>query len=60
MKNSKKAGNSMYGTEGSEQDLQKGLGDEIEVLGILIAGIRFLAPREPIPRSEYLSNYHVS
>ena len=60
VENSKEGDNHMYGMKGSEQGLEEGPREEIEVLGIVIAGIRYLAPREPIPRSEYLFNYHVS
>jgi len=60
VENSQEGGDSMYGIRGSRPGLDEGLREEIEVLGIVIAGIRYLAPREPIPRSEYLFNYHVS
>ena len=60
VENSQGGGDSMYGMRGSQPGLDEGLREEIEVLGIVIAGIRYLAPREPIPRSEYLFNYHVS
>ena len=45
------------GTEGSEEeDVMEG----VKLLWCFISSIRYLAPREPIPRSEYLFNYHVS
>jgi len=44
---------------GSQSGSNEDLGEEIEALGIVIAGIPYLAPQEPIPRSEYLFNYHV-
>lgn len=33
--------------------------EAIQVLLLGIQEIRYLCPREPIPRSEYLLNYHV-
>jgi len=49
----------IYRMGGGQSGLEKELGEGIEILGIVIAGIRYLAPREPIPCSEYLFNYHV-
>ena len=50
----------MYGIlEDCERELEEDMREGIEILGTVISGVRYLTPREPIPRSEYLLNYHV-
>ena len=47
------------GLVGAEDGLEEEIVEAIEVLLLGIQGTRYLSPREPIPRSEYLLNYHV-
>jgi len=60
MRNSKGEDEPLCGMRGSQSGSDEDFGEEIEALGIVIAGIHYLARREPIPRSEYLFNYHVT
>ena len=44
-----------------EQEAEEGgIEKELEILAIMISGIRYLGPRAPIPRSQYLFTHHVS
>jgi len=50
----------MYGILADcERKLDEDMREGIEILGSVISGVQYLTPREPIPRSEYLLNYHV-
>ena len=45
--------------EDRERESDEEMREGIEILGSVISGVRYLTPREPIPRSEYLLTYHV-
>lgn len=45
--------------ESEESGLGKEIEEIIEFLGLSIPAIRYLMPREPIPRSDYMFQHHV-
>ena len=45
---------------GDSEEQEKEMEEFIGVLGMALQEIRYLAPRVPIPRSEYLFTHHVS
>ena len=48
------------GKEESGADEEEDIGEVVGILGIILSQIRYLAPRMPIPHSEYLFSHYVS
>jgi len=49
----------IQGLGGIEESDEEEIMEGVERLCVFVSSIRYLAQREPIPRSEYLFNYHV-
>ncbi|KAG0138656.1 hypothetical protein HOY82DRAFT_595083 [Tuber indicum] len=51
--------NTVSNLEVCESILDEEVMEGLELLGLVLPAIRYLAPREAIPRCEYLFNYHI-